>query len=125
MIQPVALTVADQFLLSPVVARVVGAVGAQAGLAVDRLDDAKLAADAIAEGVRRRSSDGRLTMEAVAGDGVLTLRFGPFGPGEAAVIRDGSALPQIGDVVAGLADDVSVLDGGDGERLVLRFGGRS
>ena len=125
MTQPVALTVAAEFLLSPVVARVVGAVGAQAGLGVDRLDDAKLAADAIAEGVRRRSMDGRLTMEAVAGDGVLTLRFGPFPAGEAAAVRDESALPEVGDVVTGLADDVSVLEGTDGERLVLRFGGRA
>jgi serine/threonine-protein kinase RsbW len=121
--EPVALSVAAGSLLAPVVARVVGAVAAQAGLELDRLNDAKLAADAIAQDVRRRSADGRLAMEASAGERVLTLSFGPFPEGEATALRDGSLLPGVGSVVDGLADAVSVVTGADGDRLVLRFGG--
>jgi serine/threonine-protein kinase RsbW len=122
MAEPVALTVAAGTLLAPVVARVVGAVAAQAGLDLDRLNDAKLAADAIVEGVGRREGDGRLAMEAAAGDRTLTLRFGPFPPGEAEAVRDGSSLPGLGPVVDGLADEVAIVADADGERLVLRFG---
>lgn len=121
MTEPVALMVATGPLLAPVVARVVGAVAAQAGLDLDRLNDAKLAADAIAEDVGRRSANGRLAMEAAAGERGLVLRFGPFPPGEAEAIRDASALPGVGRVVDGLADEVSVVPGADGDRLVLRF----
>jgi hypothetical protein len=104
-----------------VIERVVGAVGARAGLDIDRLADARLAAEAVAVAAARVAPARSLALRAVPVDGGLHLVFGPFAPGEATAVRAAGELPGLGRVVDALVDDVSVLTGADGERLLLSF----
>jgi hypothetical protein len=117
----VALTLAGGPLLAPVLARVVRAAGAMAGLDLDRLSDATLAADAVADVATGLAPDAPLRVYAVRSPEGLDLCFGPFGDGQAEEVRRRTSLPGLGPVVEGLADEILVQTGPDGQRLVLRF----
>lgn len=118
----VELTLAEGQLWAPVLARVVGAMAAQAGLDIDRLSDATLAADAVADLAAGRAVDGRLRASAALSDHGLLLRFGPLPEGWGHDVRHRSSIPGVGPVVDGLADEIAVEAGPGGEeQLVLRF----
>lgn len=108
-------------LLGPVLARVVGALAARRDLSVDRVSDAVLVTDAIAESVPSRFADGRVRLGLDdRGEGVA-LRIGPMEAGAGRRIREELDLPDVGGSLAALADELAVEDSADGEHLVIRF----
>jgi serine/threonine-protein kinase RsbW len=108
-------------LLGPVLARMVGALAARRDLSVDRVSDAVLVTDAIAEAVPTRFSDGcvRLGLDD-RGEGIA-LRIGPMEPGAAGKIRGELEVPDVGGSLEALADELAVEESGDGDYLVIRF----
>lgn len=108
-------------LLTRVVDRLLGALAAHADLSVDRLNDLGMVGDAVSAAAPGSVTAGRLELVATPGDGGLELTFGPFAPGGAARVRRAGGLPGGGDLFAGVARDVEVMQDGDVERLVLHI----
>jgi hypothetical protein len=108
-------------LLPQVLDRLLGALAARADLSVDRLNDLALIGDAVSAAAAAAVVDGRLQVIAHPGDGGLELSFGPFAPGGAARVRQAGNLPGGGDLFAGVAHDVDVVQDGAAERLTLRI----
>jgi serine/threonine-protein kinase RsbW len=108
-------------LLSPVLARVVGALAARRDLSVDRVSDAILVTDAIASAAPERFADGRVRLGLDEREGGIDLRLGPMEPGAAARIREELEVPDVGGSLEKLADELTVEESGDGEYLIIRF----
>jgi anti-sigma regulatory factor (Ser/Thr protein kinase) len=108
-------------LLEPVLARVVGALAARRDLSLDRVSDAVLVTDAIADAAPGRFADGcvRLGLEESA-EGI-ELRLGPMEVGGASQIREELEVPDVGGSLELLADEIEIDESGDGEYLVVRF----
>jgi serine/threonine-protein kinase RsbW len=107
--------------LEPVLSRIVGALAARRDLSIDRVSDAMLVTDAIADAAPGRFADGcvRLGLEESA-DGI-ELRLGPMEEGGASKIRDELEMPDVGGSLESLADGIEIDESGDGEYLVVRF----
>jgi serine/threonine-protein kinase RsbW len=108
-------------LLGPVLARMVGALAARRDLSVDRVSDAVLVTDAIAEAVPSRFVDGRVRLGLDDGGAGIALRIGPMEAGAAGQIREELEVPEVGGSLETLADELSVEDSDDGDYLVIRF----
>ena len=108
-------------LLSQVLDRLLGALAARADLSVDRLNDLALVGDAVSAAAADSVVDGHLNVVATPTDGGLDLSFGPFSSGGAARVRRAGGLPGGGDLFAGVAKQVDVVQEGATERLVLRI----
>jgi serine/threonine-protein kinase RsbW len=108
-------------LLGPVLARVVGALAARRDLSVDRVSDAVLVTDAIADAAPSRFSDGRVRLGLDDGGQGIALRIGPMEPGAAEHIREELEVPDVGGSLEALADELAVEGSDDGEYLVIRF----
>jgi hypothetical protein len=108
-------------LLPRVLDRLLGALAARANLSVDRLNDLGMVGDAVSAAAASTVADGRLEIIATPSDGGLEISFGPFSPGGAARVRRTGGLPGGGDLFAGVADEVDVVQDGAGERLALRI----
>jgi serine/threonine-protein kinase RsbW len=108
-------------LLSPVLARVVGALAARRDLSVDRVSDAVLVTDAIAEAAPDRFSDGRVRLGLEERSEGIDLRLGPMESGAAARIREELEVPDVGGSLEALADELAVEESDDGEYLIIRF----
>jgi serine/threonine-protein kinase RsbW len=104
-------------LLGPVLARVVGALAARRDLPVERVSDAVLLTDAIAEAAPGRFEDGTVRLALADDDGGLELRLGPLRDSGAEEIRDSLGVPDLGGSLEALADDIVV----DGAYLAIRF----
>ena len=101
-------------LVGPVLRRVVGMLSARADLPLDRLDDAVLIADVIAERAGAYSPDA-IQVRFEPGDGLLWMQVGPLAPGGAqALLADAR---EIGPIIVKLADQVQVDVGDGGEYL--------
>lgn len=110
-------------LLEPVLARMVGALAARRDLSVERVSDAVLVTDAIAEAAPRRFADGCVRLGLGETEGGLELRLGPMKKGAASEIRRQLELPEVGGSLEALADEFSVDESADGDYLVVRFSG--
>jgi len=108
-------------LLGPVLARVVGALAARRDLSIDRVSDTVLVTDAIADAVPSRFADGRVRLGLDDREEGIALRIGPMDPGAAAQIRAELEVPDLGDSLEALADELAVEQSGEGEYLVIRF----
>jgi len=117
------LTVARAELLEPVLARLVGALAARRDLSVERVSDAVLVTDAIADAAPRRFADGCVRLGLGESDEGLELRLGPMEDGAAAEIRQQLEVPEIGGSLEGLVEGVDVEESGEGDYLVVRFAG--
>ena len=95
---------------------------ARADLSVDRLNDLALVGDAVsaaaADSVRRTAGSTSSRRPTERG---IDLSFGPFAPGGAARVRRAGGLPGGGDLFAGVAKQVEVVQDGAAERLTLRI----
>ena len=101
----------------------VAALAARADLGLDRVDDARLLAGALAAHGPAHARDGRLRLSVERRPGALSIRVGPLVPGGASALLRESALPGVGPVVQRLADEVGVdAESGTGEFLVLGLG---
>lgn len=108
-------------LLGPVLARMVGALAARRDLSVDRLSDAVLVTDAIADAVPSRFADGRVKLGLDDRGEGIALRIGPMDSGAAAKVRRELEVPDVGGSLEALADELAVEEPDDGEYLVIRF----
>lgn len=110
----VALTLIDGPFLREVLERVAVAVGASAGLGVDRLEDLRRIAGAVARLARSHGAGAVDVRLAADGAGVL-LTAGAFPNGAGSALAAGAALG-----LPGPADGVEFPDGEPGPRLAFR-----
>jgi hypothetical protein len=108
-------------LLTHVLDRLLGAVAARADLSVDRLNDLALVGDAVSAAAAVNVANSHLHVVATPTDGGIDLSFGPFAQGGAARVRRAGGLPGGGDLFAGVAKQVDVVQEGSGELLILRI----
>jgi len=118
---PVALDLARGPLGVAVARRVVSAVCAQAGLGVDRLTDAAILAETLAEAGTQQDG-GRLRIALLATRGAVTVEVGPLPEGGAGRLRAESEVPGVGSVLERLADTLDIRATQDGDVVVLGFG---
>ncbi|HXR31830.1 MAG TPA: ATP-binding protein [Solirubrobacterales bacterium] len=110
-------------LLEPVLARMVGALAARRDLSVERVSDAVLITDAIAEAAPGRFADGCVRLGLGESEQGLELRLGPMEKGGAGEIRRRLEVPELGGSLEALADELSVDESSDGDYLIVCFRG--
>jgi serine/threonine-protein kinase RsbW len=115
------LTVARAELLEPVLARLVGAFAARRELSIERVSDAVLVTDAIADAAPERFSDGCVRLGLDETDAGLELRLGPMEDGAGGEIRRQLEVPEVGGSLEGLVDEIGVENSGEGDYLIVRF----
>jgi serine/threonine-protein kinase RsbW len=108
-------------LLGPVLARIVGALAARRDLSFDRVSDAVLLTDAIADAAPGHFADGRVKLALAEGEGGLELRLGPMENGGAQEVREALGIPDVGGSLEALADELSVEGAADGDYLAIRL----
>jgi anti-sigma regulatory factor (Ser/Thr protein kinase) len=115
------LTVARADLLEPVLARLVGALAARRDISIERVSDAVLVTDAIADAAPARFADGCVRLGLGESEKGLELRLGPMEVGAAGEIRQNLEVPELGGSLEGLVDEVAVEKADDGDYLIVRF----
>jgi serine/threonine-protein kinase RsbW len=108
-------------LLEPVLARLVAALAARRDLSVERVSDAVLVTDAIAEAAPGRFADGCVRLGLDESDEGLELRLGPMNKGGAAEVRRHLEVPELGGSLEALADQLAIDESSDGDYLVVSF----
>ena len=110
-------------LLEPVLARMVAALAARRDLSVERVSDAVLVTDAIAEAAPGRFADGCVRLGLGESSDGLELRLGPMQKGAAGEIRRELEVPEVGGSLEALTDELEIDESTDGDYLVVRFSG--
>jgi serine/threonine-protein kinase RsbW len=108
-------------LLGPILARIVGALAARRDLPVDRVSDAVLVTDAIADAAPGRFADGMVKLALADAEDGLELRLGPMADGGAEEIRRELDIPDVGGSLEALTDELAVEGAEDGDYLAIRF----
>jgi serine/threonine-protein kinase RsbW len=119
------ISVAEPYMLAPVLTRVIGALAARQDLPIDRLSDAVLLGDAISADAEAGFADGEIRLALADSEGALELRLGPMEEGSAEHLRRRLALPEVEGSLEALADEVKTEQGGEGDFLTVRFGAGS
>jgi anti-sigma regulatory factor (Ser/Thr protein kinase) len=115
------ISVGRSELLAPVLARIVGALAARRDLPVDRVSDAVLLTDAIADEAPGRFADGKVKLALADAEDGIELRLGPMSDGGAEELRRALDVPAVGGSLELLADELSVEGAADGDYLAIRF----
>jgi len=117
-----ALSVIPGPLVGPVLRRVVGMLAARADLPLDRLDDAVLVADVVADRAGPFAAEA-IQVRLDPGERTLWMRVGPLAPGGARALL--SEAPDVGSIIIKLADEVHVDTDDSGEflRVCLAYDG--
>lgn len=113
------LRVGPADLVAPILGRALAALAARHEITVDRISDALLLSDAISAGAPRGFADGQVRLSIADRPEGLELRVGPMRSGGAAELRGQLRLPELEASLEGLADQLRVVDGEDGEYLVV------
>lgn len=113
-----AMRVGPPRIVGPVLSRVMSALAARNEITLDRLSDAMLLTDALADRAPDGFSDGHVELTIADRPQGVEMRIGPMVPGGAERLRRSLRLPEVGSLEA-LADELRVDDGGDGEYLVV------
>lgn len=92
-------------LVGPVLRRVVGMLAARADLPLDRLDDAVIVADVIADRAGPHAPDA-IQIRFEPGERTLWMRIGPLTVGGAQALL--SEAPDVGPIIVKLADEVQI-----------------
>jgi hypothetical protein len=116
-----SVSVATGPLVAPVLRRVVGMLAARADLPLDRLDDAMLVTDMIANRAQKHVLGPTVDVDMDPGIRSLSLRIGPLRAGGGRALVADAAVPGVGNVIEQLTDEISVSEGDQGEYLVLRL----
>jgi len=115
------LTIGEARMVAPVLERVVGALAARRRITVDRISDATLLTDAIAERAPLAFGDDRVSLTVSDEAEGIDLRIGPLPEGASQALLDGLALPEVGGTLEALADEVRVVEAKGDEFLLVRF----
>jgi serine/threonine-protein kinase RsbW len=102
-------------LVGPVLRRVVGMLAARADLPLDKLDDAVLVADVVAQRAGPFAADA-VTVRLEPGERTLWMRVGPLRAGGAQALL-GDASGDVGSVITKVAEEVHVDTDNAGEYL--------
>jgi serine/threonine-protein kinase RsbW len=102
-------------LVGPVLRRVVGMLAARADLPLDKLDDAVLVADVVAQRAGPFATSS-VTMQLETGERTLWMRVGPLRPGGAQALL-GDASDDVGSVIVKVAEAVHIDTDDAGEFL--------
>ena len=116
-----SVSVAAGPLVAPVLRRVVGMLAARADLPLDRLDDAMLVTDLIADRAQRHVLGATIDVDMDPGVRSLSLRVGPLRAGGARALVAEAVVPGVGNVIEQLSDEITVAESPQGEYLVLRL----
>jgi len=108
-------------LLAPILARVVGALAARRDLPVDRVSDAVLLTDALADAAPGHFAEDSVKLALADSDGGVELKLGPMQKGGAEEVRERLTMPEVGGSLETLADDFGVESAADGDYLSIRF----
>jgi hypothetical protein len=122
---PTVVSVTSGPLAAPILRRVVGIFAARAQLPLDRLDEAILLVEALADHAGPLTLDGRVTLALGGSSGTLLIDLGPLRAGCAAQLVETGALPGLGNLIERLADELGVESVTDGELLRLRLSARA
>lgn len=101
-------------LVGPVLRRVVGMLAARASLPLDKLDEAVLVADVVAQRAGPYAPES-VHVRLTPGAGTLWMRVGPLREGGAQALLE--EAPDVGSVILTIADEVQVDADGEGEYL--------
>ncbi|CAA9487783.1 MAG: hypothetical protein AVDCRST_MAG38-2439 [uncultured Solirubrobacteraceae bacterium] len=116
-----SVSVAAGPLVAPVLRRVVGMLAARADLPLDRLDDAMLVTDLIANRAQKHVLGPTVDVDMDPGVRSLSLRIGPLRAGGGDALVADAVVPGVGNVIEQLADEIGVADSPEGEYLVVRL----
>ncbi len=116
-----SVSVAAGPLVAPVLRRVVGMIAARADLPLDRLDDAMLVTDLVAERAQDHMLGATVDVVVEPGERSLALRIGPLRAGGGHALLEDSAVPGFDGVIEQLTDEISVAEDDGNEYLVLRL----
>lgn len=108
------ITVTTGPLVGPVLRRVVAMIAARADLPLDKLDDAVLVADVVAQKAGPYAPES-VRVNLSPGEGQLWMRIGPLTSGGAQALLEEAADDV--SVILKIADEVHVDTAGDGEYL--------
>lgn len=106
--EAVQLHVAQGPLVGPVLGRVVSLLAARADFSIDRLSDAQIVSDALAQHAGPHTIDGYVGVRIDEVDGALEVRIGPLTDGGGDALVAASELPGLGRIIPRLAGDVGV-----------------
>ena len=106
-------------LLGTILSRVVSMFAARADFSVDKLSDAVLLSDAISFQGPDGFPDGTARVAVREGEGAFTIRVGPLDEGAGQRLVDGMRIPELDATLQGLADEVRVEPGEEGEHVVI------
>jgi hypothetical protein len=103
-----------------VLRRLIGAVGAQADLPIERIQDATLIVDAILGGIAADPIAATISRR----EGGLEIAIGPLADGEGERMLDDGSSPETGSVVGALADRAWIDRDGDADACMCVTVGR-
>jgi serine/threonine-protein kinase RsbW len=106
--EAVQLRVAQGPLVAPVLSRVVSLLAARADFSIDRLSDAQIVSDALAQHAGPQTVDGFVGIRIDEVEGALEVRVGPLSAGGGDALVAASELPGLGQIIPRLAGEVSI-----------------
>jgi serine/threonine-protein kinase RsbW len=110
-------------LVQPVLGRVISMLAARVDFSIDRLSDAQIVSDAVAQHAGEQTTDGHVSVRIDEGERLLDLEIGPLVRGGGERLVAATELPGLGQLLPQLASNVSVSTNGDdsAESLKLRL----
>ncbi len=104
--------------------RVVSLLAARVDFSIDRLSDAQIVSDAVAQHAAEQTVDGWVGVEIDEDDRALELRVGPLRPGGGDALVAATELPGLGQLLPQLTTGLDVVaEAGEPELLKLRLAG--
>lgn len=104
----ILLRIAQGPLVGPVLGRVVSLLAARADFSIDRLSDAQIVSDAVAQHAGPHTVDGFVGVRIDEAERALEVRVGPLSGGGGDALVDASELPGLGKIIPRLASEVEV-----------------
>lgn len=117
----ISITASDSVLLPGVLSRAVSAFAVRRDIAVDRVSDAMLLAEAVSDFSAEAFASEHLSFALADGDGGIEVTVGPLAAGGGERLRSGLELPEGAGTVESLADSVAVEERNDGEYVAFRI----
>jgi serine/threonine-protein kinase RsbW len=121
--ETVLLGIAHGPLVQPVLGRVISMLAARVDFSIDRLSDAQIVSDALAQHAGEQTTNGLVAVRIDEGDRRLDLEVGPLVRGGGERLVAATELPGLGRLLPQLASDLSISasDDDDAESLRLRL----